>query len=104
MMTRPQPLAARRPEAGRVFRAVRARPNLLVETFGFDATAGFIEMAVREIGLRRIVFGSHLPSPSLGTELAKVTAANIPAAAKKQIFGQNYRDLLKPILKRRAIE
>ena len=27
-----------------------------------------------------------------------------PPAAKKQILGQNYRDLLKPILKRRAIE
>ncbi|HCU86493.1 MAG TPA: amidohydrolase, partial [Verrucomicrobiales bacterium] len=77
---------------------------ILVETSGFDATAGFIEMAVRELGPRRIIFGSHLPSRSLGTELAKVTAANIPAAAKKQILGQNYRDLLQLILKRRAIE
>jgi predicted TIM-barrel fold metal-dependent hydrolase len=53
---------------------------------------------------RRIVFGSHLLSRSLGTELSKVTAANIPAAAKKRILGENYRDLLQPILKRKRVE
>ena len=46
---------------------------------------------------RRIVFGSHLPSRSLGTELSKVTAANIPAAAKKRILGENFRKLLPAI-------
>jgi len=76
-------------------RAVRATPNILVETSGFDDTAGFIEMAVRELGPRRIVFGSHLPSRSLGTELSKVITANIPATPKKQILGQNFRDLLR---------
>lgn len=75
-------------------RAVRGSPNILVETSGFDATAGFIEMAVRELGAERIVFGSHLPSRSLGTELAKVTAANIPEEAKQKILGDNYRQLL----------
>jgi len=39
-------------------RAVRDQENILVETSGFDATAGFIEMAVRELGAERIVFGS----------------------------------------------
>lgn len=75
-------------------RAVRGSPNILVETSGFDATAGFIEMAVRELGAERVVFGSHLPSRSLGTELAKITAANIPEAAKQKILGENYRQLL----------
>ena len=31
-------------------RAVQASPNVVVETSGFDATAGFIEMAVQELG------------------------------------------------------
>jgi len=75
-------------------RAVRDSPNILVETSGFDATAGFVEMAVRELGPERVVFGSHLPSRSLGTELSKVTAAEIPEAAKKIILGGNYRLLL----------
>lgn len=75
-------------------RAIRDSPNILIETSGFDATAGFIEMAVRELGAERIVFGSHLPSRSLGTELSKVTAAAISEEAKKMILGGNYRRML----------
>ena len=76
-------------------RAVRDSENILVETSGFDATAGFIEMAVRELGAERIVFGSHLPSRSLGTELGKVLAADISEADKRLILGENYRRLLR---------
>ncbi len=75
-------------------RAVQNSPNILIETSGFDATAGFIEMAVRELGAERIVFGSHLPSRSLGTELGKVLGANISEGDKKLILGGNYRKLL----------
>ena len=76
-------------------RAVRESPNILVETSGFDATAGFIEMAVRELGEDRIVFGSHLPSRSLGTELGKIVGAEISEEAGKKILGGNYRKLLR---------
>ena len=75
-------------------RAIRSSSNILVETSGFDATAGFIDMAVREIGPERIVFGSHLPSRSLGTELSKVTTADITEDDKKKILGANFRRLL----------
>jgi predicted TIM-barrel fold metal-dependent hydrolase len=75
-------------------RAVRNSPNVLVETSGFDATSGFIEMAVRELGADRIVFGSHLPSRSLGTELGKILGANITEEEKRLILGENYRKLL----------
>jgi hypothetical protein len=81
----------------RGIRAVRGSKNILVETSGFDASAGFIEMAVRELGAERIVFGSHLPSRSLGTELGKVIGADISERAKQQILGENYRALLQPI-------
>lgn len=76
-------------------RAVASSPNILVETSGFDATAGFIDMAVRDLGAHRVVFGSHLPSRSLGTELGKVLAATISADQKRQILGANYRQLLQ---------
>jgi predicted TIM-barrel fold metal-dependent hydrolase len=100
-------LAARYPEqkflcahAGgeweRGIRAVQNSPNILVETSGFDATAGFIEMAVRELGSERIVFGSHLPSRSLGTELGKILGANISEMDKRRILGENFRKLLSP--------
>ena len=76
-------------------RAVRDSPNVLIETSGFDSTAGFIEMAVRELGEDRIIFGSHLPSRSLGTELGKILGANIAEQAKHKILGANYRKLLR---------
>ena len=75
-------------------RAIRNSPNVLIETSGFDATAGFIDMAVREIGADRIVFGSHLPSRSLGTELTKITTATITEDDKAGILGANFRNLL----------
>ncbi len=84
-------------------RAVRALPNICVETSGFDPTAGFVEMAVRELGASRIVFGSHLPSRSLGTELAKVTAAQISLRDKQLILGENLRTLLTPIMRRKGL-
>jgi predicted TIM-barrel fold metal-dependent hydrolase len=75
-------------------RAVRGSPNIVVETSGFDATAGFIEMAVRELGAERVVFGSHLPSRSLGTELGKVLCAEITEEQKRLILGANFRRVL----------
>jgi len=75
-------------------RAVQASPNVVVETSGFDATAGFIEMAVQELGPRRIIFGSHLPSRSLGTELGKVLGAEISEDDRRLILGGNFRRLL----------
>jgi len=80
-------------------RAIRESPNILAETSGFDPTAGFIDMAVRDLGPERIVFGSHLPSRSLGTELGKVLGANISERDRRLILGENYRKLLGPILK-----
>jgi len=81
-------------------RAVRDRPNVLVETSGFDPTAGFLEMAVRELGAKRIVFGSHLPSRSLGTEYGKIFGADLDDAQRRLILGDNLRRLLAPRLKR----
>ena len=72
-------------------RAVRSVENVWIETSGFDATAGFIEMAVRELTANRIVFGSHLPSRSLGTELGKVLGAEISEQDRRKILGENFR-------------
>jgi len=85
-------------------RAVRESENILVETSGFDATAGFIEMAVREVGSERIIFGTHLPSRSLGTELGKVIGAEISDADRRLILGANYRRLLQPIGRRKGFD
>lgn len=75
-------------------RAIQGTPNIFIETSGFDATAGFLEMATRDLGAERIIFGSHLPSRSLGTELGKVLGANLTHAQRQLILGANYRRLL----------
>ncbi len=87
----------------RGIRAVQQSPNILVETSGFDPTAGFIEMAVRELGAERIVFGSHLPSRSLGTELGKIVGAEITETDRRLILGKNYRSLVMPILRSKGL-
>lgn len=84
-------------------RAVRGCPNVLVETSGFDPTSGFIELAVRELGADRIVFGSHLPGRSLGTELSKIVGAAISDRERSLIFAGNLRRLLAPILRRKGL-
>ena len=84
-------------------KAIRGHKNVLAETSGFDPTAGFVEMAVRELGAERVVFGSHAPSRSLGTELSKVLGVQISDQDKKLIMGANFRRLLKPIMKRKGM-
>ena len=75
-------------------RAIKDVPNVSIETSGFDATAGFLEMAVRELGDQRIIFGSHLPSRSLGTEFGKVIGANLSEKSRRRILGENFRRML----------
>jgi predicted TIM-barrel fold metal-dependent hydrolase len=79
-------------------RAVRAHPNISVDLGGGDPVAGITEMAVRELGAERILFGSDAPARSFASQLAKVHGADIPDAAKQLILATNLQRLLKPIL------
>jgi predicted TIM-barrel fold metal-dependent hydrolase len=84
-------------------RAVRDVPNVVVETAGFDPTTGFVEMAVRELGPERVVFGSDAPGRSFGSQLAKVVEADVPEAARRLILSGNLRRLLGPILRAKGV-
>lgn len=107
-------LAARHPHARLVcghtggdwelgIRAIRTASNVSVETGGSDPTSGFVEMAVRELGAERVVFGSDIGGRSFASQLAKVTGADIPPASRRLILGGNLRRLLFPILKSKGI-
>lgn len=85
-------------------RAVRARPNVLVDLGGSDPTIGFVEMAVRELGAERILFGSDVPGRSFASQLTKVQVAGITPDARRLILGENLRRLLAPILKAKGIK
>ena len=68
-------------------RALRASRNVVAELSGFDPTAGVTEMAVRELGPERVVFGSDYGGRSLASQLAKVTGADISDVDKRLILG-----------------
>lgn len=102
-------LAARHPDASficahtgldweRGIRAIRETKNVCAELSGSDPTAGYAEMAVRELGPERVIYGSDVPGRSFASQLAKVAGANLPEETKRLILGVNLRRLLRPVL------
>jgi len=83
--------------------AVRAYKNISIGIAGSDPTAGFVEMAVRELGAERVLYGSDAPGRSFASQLAKVYGAEISQKDKDLIFGENFKRMLQPILKAKGI-
>ncbi len=84
--------------------AIRPLKNVLTELAGSDPTAGFTEMAVRELGAERVLYGSDAAGRSFSSQLAKVTGAALSEAEKALVLGGNLRRLLKPILDAKGIQ
>ena len=88
----------------RGIRAIRASKNLYADLAGSDPVAGYTEMAVRELGAERIIYGSDAGGRSFASQLGKVFGAQIPDAAKQLILSGNLRRLMTPILQRKGIK
>lgn len=86
----------------RGIRAVRATPNVSIGIGGSEPSAGMVEMAVRELGAKRVLYGSDAGGRSFATQLAKVYGAQISADDKRQILGGNLRRMLTPILRKKG--
>jgi uncharacterized protein len=84
-------------------RVIRGVKNLYSDTAGSDPTAGYIEMAVRELGPERIIYGSDVGGRSFASQLGKVMGAAVPQAAKDRILGANLQALMMPILKAKGV-
>ncbi len=80
-------------------RAIRAFPNVYADLAGCDPTAGYVEMAVRELGAERVIYGTDCGGRSFASQLSKVLGARISAEARRLILRENLRRLLAPILK-----
>ena len=78
--------------------------NVYADLAGSNPVAGYIEMAVRELGAERVLYGSDVPGRSFGSQLAKVIGAEISDDAKKLILGGNLIGLLTPIMKAKGIK
>lgn len=107
-------LAARRPDVPVIcghgggdwelgVRAVRATKNVFLEISGSYPTSGMLEMAVRELGAERIIFGSDIPGRSFASQLAKVHGAAISDQEKQLVFSGNLQRILGPILKTKGM-
>ena len=77
---------------------IRTTKNVSAEIAGSNPTSGFVEMAVRELGAERVIYGSDVGGRSFASQLAKVIGADIPESAKALILGGNLRRLLTPVL------
>ena len=88
----------------RGLRVIRPLKNLYADLAGGDPTAGFTEMAVRELGAERVIYGSDVGGRSFASQLAKVHGANIPESAKRLILAENLKRLLRPILQEKGIK
>lgn len=84
-------------------RAIRDCRNVSADLCGSDPTAGFTEMAVRELGAERVLYGSDAGGRSFASQLAKVLGADIPPSARKLILGENLKRLLMPILRQKGV-
>jgi uncharacterized protein len=84
-------------------RAIRATTRVLAEISGGDPTSGVVDMAVRELGPRRVLYGSDFPGRSFASQLAKVLGANVTVEAKRLILADNLRRLLTPICSAKGI-
>jgi uncharacterized protein len=108
-------LAKRHPEANficahtggdweRGIRVIREAKNISAGIAGFDPTSGVVEMAVRELGPERVVYGSDVGGRSFASQVAKVIGADIPDAAKELVLGGNLRRLFTPILRAKGYQ
>ncbi len=84
-------------------RALRDCGNVSVDLCGTDPTAGMTEMAVRELGAERVLYGSDAAGRSFASQLGKVLGADIPDAARRLILAENLKRLLVPILKEKGV-
>lgn len=87
----------------RGLRIVRPHKNIFSDLAGGDPTAGITEMAVRELGADRVIYGSDAPGRSFASQLAKVHGADISNTAKRMILGENLKRLLQPILRQKGV-
>jgi predicted TIM-barrel fold metal-dependent hydrolase len=73
---------------------LRRHANVSIETSGVYRQ-DFLEDVARELGPERVLFGSNGPRMDVRLEVARVRWANLPAAARALILGDNARRLFR---------
>jgi uncharacterized protein len=85
-------------------RAIRDVKNVYADLCGSDPTAGYTEMAVRELGPERVMYGSDIGGRGFASQIGKVMGANLTDSTRRLILGGNLRRVLSPILKAKGMD
>ena len=81
------------PEHLEAISVARRYPNVYLETSGVTFFK-FLEMAARELGPSKLIFGSDGPELDSRVELYKIRLRKLPPVAEAQVLGGNIRRLL----------
>ncbi len=73
---------------------IKACPNVVIDTSGAQPQAGLVEYAVRELGARRVLFGSDWPLRDFAAQRARVEGAGLSARDRALVLGGNAARLL----------
>ena len=84
-------------------RTVRSTKNVSIEIGGGYPTSGMVEMGVRELGPRRVIYGSDVTGRSFSSQLGKVHGAAISDEHKQLIFYGNLQRMMEPGLARKGM-
>lgn len=71
--------------------ALKAHPNLFIDTCSSTMAYHLLERYVREVGARKILFATDATYLAVGSQIAKVALARISEGEKRLIFGGNAR-------------
>jgi uncharacterized protein len=83
---------------------LRGVKNVYADLSGSDPTSGYTEMAVRELGVEHVVYGSDIEGRSFASQISKVLGANIPDSSRHLILGGNMPRLMEPVARARVIK
>jgi len=73
-------------------KVLRDVPNVYIDTSGSLVDDGFVETAVRELGERRVLFGTDT---YMEEGVGKILGARITERQRERVFGKNMEDILK---------
>ncbi len=68
--------------------------NVSIDISGGEPEAGLVELAVKRLGARRVVFGTNSPMRSYGAMVGQVMGAKLTVRQRNLILGGNGRRLL----------
>ena len=64
-------------------RIIRDAKNVYADIAGSDPTSGFVEMAVRELGAERVLYGSDVGGRELASQVAKALVLTFPIVRRR---------------------